>query len=59
MIRLILAIGRYLSCSRTLEFERGLCSPLSWLPPPGLVGAPAAMLPAKTLSHNTGERLTS
>jgi len=40
MMRLMLAMGRYLSCSRTLE--RGLWSPLSWLPPPGLDG-PSAM----------------
>lgn len=39
MMRLMLAIGRYLSCSRTLE--RGLWSPLSWLPPPGLDGPSA------------------
>lgn len=40
MILLILAIGRYLSCSLTPEW--GLCSPpLSWLPPAGLVGLSA------------------
>lgn len=41
MMRLMLAMGRKRSCSRKLE--RGLCSPLSWLPPPppphGLAGA--------------------
>ena len=41
MMRLILAIGRYRSCSRT-PLACGLCSPpLSWLPPAGLVGASA------------------
>ena len=40
MILPMFAIGRNRSCSRKLE--GGLCSPLSWLPPPpptGLAGA--------------------
>ena len=44
MILLILAIGKYRSCSLTPP-DCGLCSPpLSWLPPVGLVGASAISL---------------
>jgi hypothetical protein len=52
MILLMLAIGKYRSCSRTPD-ERGLCSPpLSWLPPAGLVGASAISgKKKKTLDH--------